>query len=249
MVDARDAAQPDAETRDRAGGCLRRAPGRPKAAALRAVSSSGAGLDRLPVAAHRDSAASARPRAPSCRRRCRSRLRRGRAQLFHKMPHEAIENLFRQADVDRYPQARRARRNRGRPDRAHVESRLLQSRGDGDGPFVLADDDGNNRRIAGRHRNARRRKPLAQVSARERTRSRRSGSAAITSRLASSAAATAGGGAVEKMNGRARCSRYSIAHAGPATNAPATPSALPAGFTETNTPSSPCLDQPLPRSP
>ena len=56
----------------------------PESRRTSAVSLVGSGLDRLPVATPRDSAASARPTAPSCRRPCRSRLRRDRAQGFHE---------------------------------------------------------------------------------------------------------------------------------------------------------------------
>ncbi len=55
----------------------------------------------------------------------------------------------------------------------------------------------------------------------------------------------AGGGAVEKMNGRARWIKYSIASPDPATNAPLTPMAFPAVLIDTKT--SPA--KPLPRSP
>ena len=55
---------------------------------------------------------------------------------------------------------------------------------------------------------------------------------------------------MENMNGLARCTRYSIAHAGPATKAPLTPSALPAVFTVTSTsrPTSSASTNPLPRA-
>src|SRR5438067_1341370 len=59
--------------------------------------------------------------------------------------------------------------------------------------------------------------------------SRRSGSLATMARLAASAAASDGGGAVENTKGRPRWTRYSIAHEEPATKAPPTPSAFPAG--------------------
>ncbi len=53
------------------------------------------------------------------------------------------------------------------------------------------------------------------------------------------------------MNGRARWIRYPIAQAGPATNAPLTPSALPAVLIETHTSRSipQASIRPLPRSP
>src|SRR4029077_17234730 len=51
-----------------------------------------------------------------------------------------------------------------RPDRTHVESRLLQSSGDGYRPFVLANDHRDNRRIAIWNRDTRLGKPLAQIS-------------------------------------------------------------------------------------
>ena len=80
---------------------------------------------------------------------------------------------------------------------------------------------------------------------------RRSGSLATMARLAASAAASDGGGAVENTKGRPRWTRYSIAHEGPATKAPPTPSAFPAVLIETNTSRAiPCASiKPLPRAP
>src|SRR2546426_907028 len=83
------------------------------------------------------------------------------------------------------------------------------------------------------------------------SRRRRSGSVTTMVNAASRAPATGGGGAVEKRNGRARCLRYSIAHDGPATNAPLTPRALPAVLMLTTASGSRLLAsiRPLPRGP
>ena len=81
--------------------------------------------------------------------------------------------------------------------------------------------------------------------------SRRSGSFVTIDRLSSIASARPGEGAVENTNGLARCTRYSIAHDGPATNAPLTPKAFAALLTEMHAFASTPADssRPLPRSP
>ena len=59
---------------------------------------------------------------------------------------EPVQIRFRQPDIERKAQPRRAFGYRGRANGAHVETRIPQGRGDGDGPRVRAQNDRKNLR-------------------------------------------------------------------------------------------------------